>query len=381
MDTPNDAGFGESETIGNDIDSEQGSAPDPDTIIDEDDPAYTEPQSTVAQAQKAIEAAEASSSTGSSSLAPSSRRPSFTASSRRPSFASSHRPPSSIWSYLPQRFYTRTGAPPPGYEEAIASQSAFQQQRPLPSDVQDDAASLYTSPDSKKRHGISVVGRHWKKLCLINLAIYCIVATTLLLSYRLAGSEVVEIAWSSPSWARAEKYHVNTPECHFDTSAGFKYFSWNESDSFSLTESLGLLRHEGRISGRVSILPAPFHQEDQVYVISSVATTSAWIAQSPTFEQDTYGMRIALSSNIQQSSTNHHDLRSEESAAAKCLDVWVGIYVKEPPEYLEVLAQNLEIEVGLPGVSFTSMSCLRSSEVDSTRTLAEFPQWVACRKT
>lgn len=263
---------------------------------------------------------------------------------------------------------------PPDYAQATAQQSPVHSQ---PGDeeslflAEDGSATLNLFSHTQKSMGVKrLLRRHWKRLCLLNLAIYCILTTIILIAGLVALRKALFQPENPPvkfdnfppdhplnQRSSPETFHQSTPQCQFDTyPSDYYYFAWIDPTNFTFQEDIQPSDYLGyrdpgeiSISGNIDVRPAPYGQEDPIEVIISFATTSTFQAGFPEWHKDSETLRIyrSPSPDLLSSQVKHRDLKrnipSEEKA---CLDIFVGIYIKTQLDNFSLHTENLHIDIG-----------------------------------
>lgn len=273
------------------------------------------------------------------------------------------------------------GPAPPDYNQATAHRNAAQT-RPA------DEESLYAAsernpprngslPAPKPQSIRRFLRQHWKRICLLNLLLYSLLATVLLcvglvLSRKTTfrQSDVVQRLDIFPpdhplnNRFHQERFHKNTTECVFTSfPEDFSFFGWLDPDDFSFEESLLASDYANyhnldnvSITGNVEVRPAPYGSSEAIEVIISYAANSAWRAGIPDwhFNSNLGSLKIQaplspdplVSQDKGLGFIPSADPTAGETNGRACLDVWVGIYVQTQLDNFNLETENLHIDIG-----------------------------------
>ena len=322
---------------------------------------------TAEQARKALEAAEEAQGAEVPTLSTTPTRPSSTRSIGG-------------WSGVD---YERTplldaGPAPPDYSQATAYRT-FAQPGAFRRRGHDASSTLIsedgrngldsTSKASSREKLRKFVHNNWKLLCLLNLAIFALLATSVLIIRQITSGlasnihspyypEHPEYA-NSAAFQYPEKqaqYHMSTSECAFNDYFLRGYGGFYDS-TFSLIESMEPSQDsefgDFLVSGNIEVRPAPYSQVYAVDVWMSFATTEGWRMTEPVSEWTPDGVRYRFPElERMENSTNRakqvRGVRTTNHAKRPCLDVWIGVYVKHTLENFKISSDHANVDISYP---------------------------------
>lgn len=237
------------------------------------------------------------------------------------------------------------GPAPPDYAQATAQRSP---PRSLVADeeslihVRDDDDLPITPP--KWKGARRFFRQHWNKICLLNLAIYCILTTIVLLTIIVLRAKERTLTFKNfpaehpvNNFWHPEQFHRDDNRCRFTSHSDFDFSIWQEPNNFYIDENLQLSDYADyhnvddlSISGNIDIRPAPLGQYSAVEVIVSFAASAGWRAGFPQVQRDSEGFRILPSHarDILRSQPDYEALRRNRGISwnveKACLSIWVG---------------------------------------------------------